>query len=133
MIVQHNPTYLPYTEIKKYRSIFKEYGYTFTKDYSGGRNIEFWFYDKRLYATIDHLSTGFTINVVPLIFNKNKRLEIPKYQARIEYHGTELNCSIYYHDYVDCEQDLRTKLQNQIEMVKKDKNYRELEKIANDF
>lgn len=133
MIVQHNPTYLPYTEIKKYRTIFKEYGYTVTNDYSGGRKLEFWFYDKRLYATIEHLNIGFAINVVPLIFNKNKRLEILKYKARIEYHGTELMCSIYYHDFVDSEKDLRTKLQNQIEMLKKDKNYRELEKITQDF
>ena len=133
MVVQHNQIYLPYTDIKKYRTILKEYGYSVSTDYSGGRKIEFWFYDKRLYATIEHLRIGFTINVVPLIFNKNKRLEILKYQSRIEYNGAVLNCSIYYHDYVESEKDLRTKLQNQIEMIKKDKNYRELEKIEQDF
>jgi hypothetical protein len=132
MIVQHNPIYLPYTEIKKYRTIFKDYGYTVTNDYSSGRKLEFWFYDKRLYATIEHLSIGFAINVVPLIFNRKKRLEIVKYQIRIEYGGTELMCGVYYHDFVENEKDLRTKLERQIEMVKKEKQYIELEKIEND-
>lgn len=130
MVLQHNPIYLPYTEIKKYQQLFKDYGYEFIIDY--GKN-EYYYYDKKLYAMIEHKDNGFCVNIVPLYFDKKHCLQVITYPVKTMFAGKEYTCYKFYCDYVENETDFIKKVINQIGLIKKQKQYRELEKIAQDF
>lgn len=130
MIVQNNPIYLPYTELKKYRQIFKDYGYELVIDYG---KSEYFYYDKKLYAMIDHKDEGFCVNIIPLYFDKKHRLQVITYPEKTIIDKKEFTSFKYYCDYVENENDCIKKVINQIRLIKKQKQYRELEKIKIDF
>ena len=131
MIVQNSPVYLPYTELKKYRQLFNDYGYELVRDYKGKN--EYYYYDKKLYAMIEHKSEGFCVNIVPLCFNKNHRLHVITYPEITIIGKKEFTSFKYYSDYVENETDCIKKMTNQIGLLKKEKHYREIEKIKFDF
>lgn len=130
MIVQHKQIYLPYTELKKYQQLFKDYGYELVIDYS---KSEYYYYDKKLYAMIEHKDEGFCVNIIPLYFDKKHRLQVITYPEKTIIAKKEFTSFKFYCDYVENETDCIKKMINQIGLLKKEKNYRELEKIANDF
>lgn len=130
MIVQNNPIYLPYTELKKYRQIFKDYGYELVIDYG---KSEYFYYDKKLYAMIDHKDEGFCVNIIPLYFDKKHRLQVITYPEKTIIDKKEFTSYKFYCDYVENENDCIKKVINQIRLIKKQKQYRELEKIKIDF
>lgn len=130
MIVQNSPIYLPYTELKKYRQLFKDYGYELGIDYN---KSEYYYYDRKLYAMIDHKNWGFCVNIVPLSFDKNHRLQVITYPVKTIISNKEFTSFKCYCDYVENETDCIKKIINQIGLLKKEKNYRELEKIKFDF
>lgn len=131
MIVQNSPVYLPYTELKKYQQIFKDYGYELNKSFNN--KSEYYYYDKKLYAMIEHKDEGFCVNIVPLHFNKEHCLQIIKYPEKIIIGKKEFTSYKYYSDYVENETDCIKKIINQIGLLKKEKHYREMEKIKFDF
>ena len=131
MVVQNNPIYLPYTEIKKYQQIFKDYGYEFMKVFNS--KDENYYLDKRLYAMIEHKDIGFCVNIVPLYLDKKHWLQCITYPEKTIFAGKEYTSYRYYCDYVENENDCIKKVINQIVLLKKQKQYRELEKIKIDF
>lgn len=131
MIVQNSPIYLPYTELKKYRQLFKDYGYELVRDNS--RKHEYYYYDKKLYAMIEHRNWGFCVNIVPLCFDKSHRTHVITYPEKTIIGNKEFTSLKYYCDYVENETDCIKKIINQIELLKKEKHYREIEKIKFDF
>ena len=130
MIVQNSPIYLPYTELKKYRQLFKDYGYELGIDYN---KSEYYYYDRKLYAMIDHKSWGFCVNIVPLCFDKNHHLQVITYPEKTIIAKKEFTSFKYYCDYVENETDCIKKITNQIGLLKKEKHYKEIEKIKFDF
>lgn len=130
MIVQNSPVYLPYTEIKKYQKLLKDYGYVLATNYD---KHEYYYYDQKLYAMIEHKDIGFSVNIVPLCFDKSHRTHVITYPEKTIIGNKEFTSYKYYCDYVENEKDCITKITNQIGMLKKEKNYREIEKIKIDF
>ena len=131
MIVQNSPIYLPYKDLKKYRQILRDYGYKFNPN-SHYPN-EFFYYDNRLYAEIEHRREGFLLNIVPLFMNKKKCLEVPTYIDTARYKEFTLVGHHYYCDFVENEKDCRKKIENQLALIKKRIEYRTLEQIKKDF
>lgn len=130
MIVQHKQIYLPYTELRKYQKLLKDYGYELATNYD---KHEYYYYDRKLYAMIEHKDEGFCVNIIPLYFDKKHRLQAITYPEKTVIGNKEFTSYKYYCDYVENETDCIKKMINQIGLLKKEKNYRELEKIANDF
>lgn len=134
MIVQNNPIYLPYKDLKKYRQILRDYGYEFNSNsYRKGSSSEFFYYDNKLYAEIEHRREGFLLNIIPLFINKKKCLEIPTYIDTARYKEFTLVGHHYYSDFVENEKDCRKKIENQLALIKKRIEYRILEQIKKDF
>ena len=134
MIVQNSPIYLPYKDLKKYRQILRDYGYKFNSNsYYKGTPNEYFYYDNRLYAEIEHRKEGFLLNIVPLFMNKKNRLEVPTYKDTAVCNEFILVGHHYYRDFVENEQDCRKKIENQLALIKKRIEYRTLEQIKKDF
>lgn len=134
MIVQNSPIYLPYKDLKKYRQILRDYGYKFNSNsYYQGTPNEYFYYDNRLYAEIEHRREGFLLNIVPLFMNKKKCLEIPKYKETTACNGFIIVGHHFYCDFVENEKDCRKKIENQLALIKKRIEYRTLEQIKKDF
>lgn len=130
MIVQNSPVYLPYTEIRKYQKLLKDYGYELATNYD---KHEYYYYDEKLYAMIEHKNEGFCVNIVPLCFDKSHRTHVIVYPEKTIIGNKEFTSYKYYCDYVENENDCIKKLTNQIGMLKKEKHYKAIEKIKNDF
>lgn len=134
MVVQNNPIYLPYKDLKKYRQILRDYGYEFNSNsYRKGSSSEFFYYDNKLYAIIEHRKEGFTLNIVPLVINKKKCLVVPTYKDTTKYNDFIFVSNHYYRDFVENEKDCRKKIENQLALIKKRIEYRTLEQIKKDF
>jgi hypothetical protein len=73
------------------------------------------------------------VNVVPLCFDKNHHLQVITYPEKTIISNKEFTSFKYYCDYVENETDCIKKIINQIGLLKKEKHYKEIEKIANDF
>lgn len=131
MIVQNSPVYLPYTELKKYQQLLKDYGYELIRDFKNKN--EYYYYDRKLYAMIELKDEGFCVNIVPLYFDKNHCLQIITYPEKTIIAKKEFTSYRYYSDYVENETDCIKKMINQIGLLKKEKHYREIEKIKFDF
>lgn len=130
MIVQNSPIYLPYTELKKYQKLLKDYGYELATNYD---KHEYYYYDQKLYAMIEHKDIGFCVNIVPLCFDKSHRTHVITYPEKTIIGKKEFISFKYYCDYVENEKDCITKITNQIGLLKKEKHYKEIEKIKFDF
>lgn len=130
MIVQNSPVYLPYTELRKYQKLLKDYGYELVTNYD---KHEYYYYDLKLYAMIEHKDIGFCVNIVPLCFDKSHRTHVIVYPEKTVIGNKEFTSHKYYCDYVENETDCIKKITNQIGMLKKEKHYREIEKIKFDF
>lgn len=130
MIVQNSPVYLPYTEIRKYQKLLKDYGYELATNYD---KHEYYYYDEKLYAMIEHKNEGFCVNIVPLCFDKSHRTHVIVYPEKTIIGNKEFTSYKYYCDYVENEKDCIKKITNQIGMLKKEKHYKAIEKIKNDF
>lgn len=130
MIVQNSPVYLPYTEIRKYQKLLRDYGYELATNYD---KHEYYYYDQKLYAMIEHKNEGFCVNIVPLCFDKSHRTHVIVYPEKTIIGNKEFTSYKYYCDYVENENDCIKKLTNQIGMLKKEKHYKAIEKIKFDF
>lgn len=130
MIVQNSPVYLPYTELRKYQKLLKDYGYVLATNYD---KHEYYYYDQKLYAMIEHKDIGFCVNIVPLCFDKSHRTHVIVYPEKTVIGNKEFTSYKYYCDYVENETDCIKKMINQIGLLKKEKHYREIEKIKFDF
>lgn len=130
MIVQNSPVYLPYTELRKYQKLLKDYGYELATNYD---KHEYYYYDQKLYAMIEHKDIGFCVNIIPLYFDKKHRLQVITYPEKTVIGNKEFTSYKYYCDYVENETDCIKKMINQIGLLKKEKHYREIEKIKFDF